>query len=66
MENGGKHESEKMNVISVCLKINLLLQDRTFGQPTNQPTSERTNERTNERKKEKTYRSTNHQLPTFI
>jgi hypothetical protein len=52
MENGGKHESDKMNVNSVRLKINLLLQDRTFGHPTNEATSERTNERTNERPKE--------------
>ena len=47
MENGGKHESEKMNVTSVCLKINLLLQDRTFDQTTSQPANERTKEQTN-------------------
>ena len=64
MENGGKHESEKMNVTCECVKINLLLQDGTFGQPTSQPNSERTNERTNERKKERT-NQLNNQPPTF-
>jgi len=65
MENGGKHESDKMNVTSVCLKINFLLQDRTFGHPTNEPTSERTNERQNKRTTERTNQP-NNKSPTSI